>query len=111
MVVIFCSLFYDAFSVTRLYSADDRVTSEWWIDALSGIRTHGLSVQTIKLSPVPRRGHWDRLNDVKNIICVYSDNHKKLINTDFGQNAELLNVKVGGIYSYHWAVKGYAESE
>jgi hypothetical protein len=27
---IFCSLFYDAFSVTRLYSADDRATREWW---------------------------------------------------------------------------------
>jgi hypothetical protein len=25
---IFCSLFYDAFSVTRLYSVDDRVKSE-----------------------------------------------------------------------------------
>jgi hypothetical protein len=24
------SLFYDAFSVTRLYSVDDRVINEWW---------------------------------------------------------------------------------
>jgi hypothetical protein len=29
----FCSLFYDAFSVTRLQSMDDRVASAWsWID-------------------------------------------------------------------------------
>jgi hypothetical protein len=52
--------FYDALSVTRLYSIDDRATSEWWwwwwwrkdsdthIHALSGNRTHGLSVQAIK---------------------------------------------------------------
>jgi hypothetical protein len=26
----FFSLFYNTFSVTRLYSVDDRVTSEWW---------------------------------------------------------------------------------
>jgi hypothetical protein len=51
----FGSLFYDAFSVTRPYSVDGRVTSQWWqrIDedrhpCLSGIRTHGLSVQAIK---------------------------------------------------------------
>jgi hypothetical protein len=33
-IVIICSLFYDAFSVTRLYSVYNRVTSEWrrWID-------------------------------------------------------------------------------
>jgi hypothetical protein len=28
----FGTLIYDVFSVTRLYSVDDRVTSEWWID-------------------------------------------------------------------------------
>jgi hypothetical protein len=39
----------------------------------------------------------------KEIISVYSVNHTKLINTLSGQNAELLNVKDGGIYSYHWA--------
>jgi hypothetical protein len=52
---IFGSLFYDAFSVSRPYSVDDRVTSddnddEWTrtnISALSGIRIRGLSVQTI----------------------------------------------------------------
>jgi hypothetical protein len=27
---VFGTLFYDDFSVTRLYSASDRVTSEWW---------------------------------------------------------------------------------
>jgi hypothetical protein len=44
------SLFYDAFSVTRLYSVDDRVASEeeWTrtnILAIRGFRTHGLRVQ------------------------------------------------------------------
>jgi hypothetical protein len=28
--IIVSSLFYDALSVTRLYSVDDRVKSEWW---------------------------------------------------------------------------------
>jgi hypothetical protein len=36
-VCLFGSLFYDAFSVTRLYSVDDRVESEswWWIDEVN----------------------------------------------------------------------------
>jgi hypothetical protein len=37
----------------------------------------------------------------REIIAVYSENHTKPINTLRGQNAELLNVKVGGAYSYH----------
>jgi hypothetical protein len=42
----------------------------------------------------------------KEIIFVYSKNHTKPINTLFRQNAELLIVKAGGTYSYHWASKG-----
>jgi hypothetical protein len=37
------------------------------------------------------------------IIAVYSENHTKRIYTFCGQNAELFNIKAGGIYSYHWA--------
>jgi hypothetical protein len=40
----------------------------------------------------------------REIITVYSGNHAKPINTLCGQNAELLNVKVGG--KYHCAVGG-----
>jgi hypothetical protein len=40
------------------------------------------------------------------IIAVYTENHTKPINTPCGQNAELLIVKAGGTYSYHWALKG-----
>jgi hypothetical protein len=32
---------------------------------------------------------------VSEIITVYSENHTKLINTLYGQNAELMGVKVG----------------
>jgi len=35
-----------------------------------------------------------------------SEIHTKDINTLCGQNVELLNVKLGGTYSNHWAVKG-----
>ena len=42
----------------------------------------------------------------KEIITVCSEIHTKHINTLCGQNVELLNVKYGGIYSDHWAVKG-----
>jgi hypothetical protein len=31
LVCLFGSLFYDAFSVTRVYSVDDTVISEWWL--------------------------------------------------------------------------------
>jgi hypothetical protein len=39
------------------------------------------------------------------IIVVYSENHIKHINTMCGKNAEFLNVKAGGTYSYHCALK------
>ena len=40
------------------------------------------------------------------IIAVFSEIHTKHVNTLCGQNVELLNVKLGGTYSNHWAVKG-----
>jgi hypothetical protein len=42
----------------------------------------------------------------REIIAVCSEIHIKHINTVCGQNVELLNVKSGGTYSYHWALKG-----
>jgi hypothetical protein len=39
------------------------------------------------------------------IIALYSANHTKPVNTLCSQNAELLIVKVGGTYSYHWVLK------
>jgi hypothetical protein len=39
----------------------------------------------------------------KEIISVYSE--IKQINTLCAQNAELVIVKVGGTYNYHWALK------
>jgi hypothetical protein len=38
-------------------------------------------------------------------ITVYYENHMKPTNTFSGENAELLNVRAGGTYSYHWAWK------
>jgi uracil DNA glycosylase len=43
---------------------------------------------------------------LKEIITVYSKNHKKPIHTFCGQNAELLNVKAHGTYTYHRALEG-----
>jgi len=40
------------------------------------------------------------------IITVCSHVHTKHINTLCGQNVEFVNVKPGGIYSDHWALKG-----
>jgi hypothetical protein len=40
------------------------------------------------------------------IIAACSEIHTKHINTLCGQNEELFNVKVGGTYSIHWALKG-----
>jgi hypothetical protein len=39
------------------------------------------------------------------MIVVYYDIHMEPINTVCGQKAELLNVKVGGVYGHHYAVK------
>jgi hypothetical protein len=42
------------------------------------------------------------------IIAVCSEIHTKHINTLCGQNVEFVNVKRGGTYSNHWALKGYS---
>ena len=42
----------------------------------------------------------------KEIIAVCSEIHTKHMNALCGQNVELLNVKLGGTYSDHWALKG-----
>jgi hypothetical protein len=44
------------------------------------------------------------------IIAVCSEIHTKHINTLCGQNVEFVNVKPGGTYSNHWALKGYEVS-
>jgi hypothetical protein len=41
----------------------------------------------------------------KEVSAIYSENCVKPINTVCEQNAKLLNVKVGGTYSYNWASK------
>jgi hypothetical protein len=44
------------------------------------------------------------------IIALSSQIHTKQINTQCGQNVELLNVKPGGTYSDHWALRGLFDS-
>jgi hypothetical protein len=41
----------------------------------------------------------------RELTAVYSENHTKPINKLCGQSAKLLIVKVGGTYTYHWALK------
>jgi hypothetical protein len=40
------------------------------------------------------------------IITVYCENRTKPINMFCGHYAELLTVKAGGTYTYHWDFKG-----
>ena len=42
----------------------------------------------------------------RKIIAVCSQIHTEDINTLCGQNVKFLNVKPGGTYSNHWALKG-----
>jgi hypothetical protein len=42
----------------------------------------------------------------REIIAVYSETHTKPINTFCGQGVELVIVKAGGTYIYHWVLKG-----
>jgi len=41
----------------------------------------------------------------REMIAVCSEIHIKHINTLCGQNVELVNVKPGGTYGDHWALK------
>jgi hypothetical protein len=40
----------------------------------------------------------------KAVLAVYTENHTKPINTLRRTSVELLIVKAGGTYSYHWAL-------
>ena len=66
----------------------------------------------LKTRSVPRSKHCatviktSLLMLYREIIAVCSQIHTKHINTLFGQNVELLNVKTGGTYSDHWALEG-----
>jgi hypothetical protein len=43
------------------------------------------------------------------IIDIYSDNHRKYINKQCGNNAEMFNADAGGTYSYHCALNCYGK--
>jgi hypothetical protein len=40
------------------------------------------------------------------IMAVYFKNYTEQVNALWGQNVDIVNVKPGGTYSYHWALKG-----
>jgi hypothetical protein len=71
-------------------------------------------MQLIFKNSVPTSKKTQRVSIIKinwlmlfrEIIAVYSENHMESINTLCEQNVELLNVKAGGRYSYHCALKG-----
>jgi hypothetical protein len=44
----------------------------------------------------------------REIIAVYSEIHRKHLNTLCGRDVEFVNVKPDGTYSNHWALKGYS---
>ena len=66
----------------------------------------------LKTQFVPRSKHSSsviKINHLmvyREIIAVCSEIHAKLINTLCRQKVEFLNVKTGGTYSNHWALKG-----
>jgi hypothetical protein len=41
----------------------------------------------------------------KEIIAVYTENHRKPLQTLWEQGTKLLIIKAGGTHSYHWVVK------
>ena len=42
----------------------------------------------------------------REIIAVCAQVYTKPIHTLYGQNVEIVNVKPGGTYGKHWALKG-----
>jgi hypothetical protein len=42
----------------------------------------------------------------RDVIAVYSENHRKSLYTLCGQNAEFFHVKTGGTYSNHCVFEG-----
>jgi hypothetical protein len=65
-----------------------------------------LSVRTAKRTQHFTITKINWLTLFKEIIAVYTENHMKHMDTLCEQIVELLKVKAGGTYSYHWALKG-----
>jgi hypothetical protein len=70
-----------------------------------------MSQNYLKIQFVPRSKHsLSRTSNqtvmmYKELIAVRSKIHTKHINILAGQNVELWNIKPGGSYSNHWALK------
>jgi hypothetical protein len=64
------------------------------------------------MQSVPHRKHYvsatetNRLMLFRETVAVYCENNTEHTNTLCRQNAEFWYVKAGGIYCYHWALKG-----
>jgi hypothetical protein len=65
------------------------------------------SVRTSKRTPHFSITKINWLTLFKEIIAVYTENHTEPTNTPRGKkNSDLLIIKAGGKYSYHWSAKG-----
>jgi hypothetical protein len=63
-------------------------------------------IMTTGLSVVKSVTKTSQLMLYREIVVVCSQIHTKHINALGGQNVEFVNVKTGGAYSDHWALKG-----
>jgi hypothetical protein len=66
-----------------------------------------LTIQFIPQTKLVFVTEINRLMLFAEITAVYFNNHENPINTLFGQNARLMNIKVGRTYMYKWYLKGY----
>jgi hypothetical protein len=81
--------------------------------AINPLKTEAqLNTHYLKIQFPPQRKHNATLININllmmfmEIIAVYFENHTKPINILCEQNADLLNVKVGGTYNYQCTLNG-----
>jgi hypothetical protein len=65
-----------------------------------------LHLNNISNFPTSQKTQWAPVNRRQPVNAVYCENRNKHVNTLSGQNVEFSNVKVGGSYINHWALKG-----
>jgi hypothetical protein len=93
---------------TLIASTGDAILTLWSTKFIKTIFTN--SVPTSKKTQHVSITKVTCLTLFNEVNVVYSENNMKPINILCGQNTELLNVKVGDTYSYHWALQSWLGS-
>jgi acetoin utilization deacetylase AcuC-like enzyme len=97
------------FSESKAFgSGKGRKTKKWSKEEIEPVEVEAHLINIQEFSPYSRKKKtlkYQSVFQLKKIMTVHSDNHINAIKKLCAKNAKLLEVKVGGIYSYQSGLK------